>query len=199
MSFIVKKEDLIGDLINCPLNIAIRMVERQVEQGNKPDIKVFQNHISAGRLSGGFDWNDTKEGHTFWCDLFIKMRKGEKELEALFADNVAIKKHTVYKTHLLDIGGVKREITFCAFFDELTPRIGYSVLHPNDVELKAKPNFQEVSKRIAKGRAESDKTNLLPANAAISKELHSKQLLLCLIDRVKWQLEKGKLIIKGVR
>lgn len=196
MSFIVKKEDLIGDLAKCPLSVAIKMVERQVEQGNKPDIKVFQNKFSAGKLNGGFDWSETKEGYAFWCDI---CEKDKKELEAWFPDNVATKEHTVYKTHLLDIGGVKREITFCAFFDKLTPRVGYSVLHPNDVELKAKPNFQEISKRIAKGRAESDKTNLLPEGVTISKELHSKQLLLCLIDRVKWQLEKGKLIIKGVR
>lgn len=41
------------------------MIECQVEQGNEPNIEVFQiNECSIKRL-GGFDRNTTKEGFIF--------------------------------------------------------------------------------------------------------------------------------------
>lgn len=49
-----------------PEEIVEKMLERQVEQGNKRDISVFENNIACGRFDGGFTWIDSKEGGLFW-------------------------------------------------------------------------------------------------------------------------------------
>lgn len=54
--YIVKKGDLKGDIENFPIEVVQRMVECQVEQGNKADVKVFQYSKSSCQSNGGFDW-----------------------------------------------------------------------------------------------------------------------------------------------
>lgn len=49
-----------------PKEVVDRMLEEQVRQGNKKDIGVFENFITAGKNSGGFNWHNTIEGHYFW-------------------------------------------------------------------------------------------------------------------------------------
>jgi hypothetical protein len=62
----VEQSDLIGALEGFPIEVAQMMVDRQVEQGNEPNIKVFQKCLSISRQFGGFDWLDTPEGDVFW-------------------------------------------------------------------------------------------------------------------------------------
>lgn len=62
----VEQSDLIGALEGFPIEVAQMMVDRQVEQGNEPNIKVFQKYLSISRQFGGFDWLDTPEGDVFW-------------------------------------------------------------------------------------------------------------------------------------
>lgn len=67
--YIVKEEDLIGDIKGFPIEVVQKMIERQVEQGNKADVKIFQNlHISPVEY-GGFEWNKSIEGAPFWNDV----------------------------------------------------------------------------------------------------------------------------------
>jgi hypothetical protein len=66
----VKKEDLIGQIKGFPIEIVQRMVDCQIEQGNKADVSVFQRKKSAGAAMGGFDWHRTKEGEAFWIEVF---------------------------------------------------------------------------------------------------------------------------------
>lgn len=62
----VKQSDLIGDIKGFPIEVVQKMVELQVEQGNKADIFVFQKRRSAGRSCGGFDFDSSIEGQYFW-------------------------------------------------------------------------------------------------------------------------------------
>jgi hypothetical protein len=62
----VTKEDLIGDIKDFPIEVVQKMVERQVEQGNKADISVFQKDNEANIYKKGFNWYETSEGVEFW-------------------------------------------------------------------------------------------------------------------------------------
>lgn len=53
--YIVKPEDLIDDLESIPIEIAQKMVDYQVKQGNKPNIKIFQDNLFRTKANGGFD------------------------------------------------------------------------------------------------------------------------------------------------
>jgi hypothetical protein len=69
-TYIVKQEDLIGQIKGFPIEVVQRMVDCQVEQGNKADVSVFQRNKFAGQLNNGFDWHITKEGYSFWNEVF---------------------------------------------------------------------------------------------------------------------------------
>ena len=90
----VKQEDLIGDIEGFPIEIVQRMVECQVEQGNKADVSVFQNRKSCSGGSGGFEWCDTTERHDFWQkvilnrDFKIFFEKYPKENKEIYVENV---------------------------------------------------------------------------------------------------------------
>lgn len=47
------------------------MLERQVEQGNKRDVSVFEESKRAGNIrdEGGFDWEKTTEHYNFWNNV----------------------------------------------------------------------------------------------------------------------------------
>lgn len=64
--FNITKEDLIGTLKGFPLGIVIRMLEETELQGNKPDVKIFQNSRSVDSMHNGFDWRGTEAGNHFW-------------------------------------------------------------------------------------------------------------------------------------
>ena len=53
-----------------PIEIQNRMLDCQEEQENKRDESVFEKDIYAGYSSGGFNWDETKEGFDFW-DIII--------------------------------------------------------------------------------------------------------------------------------
>ncbi len=74
--FKLSNKDLIGDLTQVPLGIVVRMLEEQENQGNKPDVKIFQKNIGAASSTGelGFDWKKTEAGHDFWNDVICNRR-----------------------------------------------------------------------------------------------------------------------------
>lgn len=63
---IVEEKDLIGRLKGFPIQIVQTMIDRQVEQGNVPDITIFQQNAFESKGDGGFTWGKTKEGSEFW-------------------------------------------------------------------------------------------------------------------------------------
>ena len=62
----ITEEDMIGDLKGFPIGLVVRMMEEQEAQGNKPDIKVFQDDATVGDDEGGFTWAETKDDWDFW-------------------------------------------------------------------------------------------------------------------------------------
>ncbi len=77
-----------GDLEDFPLEVIDKMIERQVEQGNKTDVSVFEIENESNSLLGGFWWHKTIEGKSFWdkvilerkFDIFFDKYPKEKEL-----------------------------------------------------------------------------------------------------------------------
>ena len=61
-----------GDLKGFPKEIIARMLECQVEQGNKIDVSVFERDNCNSIVKGGFYWPDTKEGSDFWSEVIRK-------------------------------------------------------------------------------------------------------------------------------
>ena len=68
-AYVVKQEDLIGDIKDFPIEVVQKMVERQVEQGNKSDVTVFQKKAVTDDRGGGFYWSKTEERYDFWHDV----------------------------------------------------------------------------------------------------------------------------------
>ena len=58
-----------GEIADFPVEIVERMLECQVEQGDKRDVSVFERNKIAGVDSKGFDWIKTKEGARFWIEV----------------------------------------------------------------------------------------------------------------------------------
>ena len=68
--FGLTKHDIIGQIKNFPMGVVVRMLEETEAQGNKPDVKLFQDHASAGtKNKEGFVWSETEAGHKFWSDV----------------------------------------------------------------------------------------------------------------------------------
>ena len=68
----VKHSDLIGEVKDFPIEVVQKMVERQVEQGNKENVTSFQICAIEDWHGGGFEWKNTKEGQSFWYEILIE-------------------------------------------------------------------------------------------------------------------------------
>lgn len=71
MRYIVKPEDLKCDIADLPIEVVQRMVDCQVEQGNKADVSVFQLRKRTRFKDGGFDWDKTNEGYFVWLRIML--------------------------------------------------------------------------------------------------------------------------------
>ena len=65
----IKEKDLIGQLEKFPIQVVKKMLERQVQQGNAENVRVFQECNYADKSMGGFTWSNTLEGVYFWNDV----------------------------------------------------------------------------------------------------------------------------------
>lgn len=61
-----------GEIKGFPQEVVEKMLERQVEQGKKRDITVFEDKANASTVFGGFNWSNTIEGVQFWLDVIDK-------------------------------------------------------------------------------------------------------------------------------
>lgn len=68
MKYKITKSDLKGDIKDFPIEVVQKMVDEQVEQGNKADVEVFQKNADAG-MDSGFCWSTTYDGYCFWDDV----------------------------------------------------------------------------------------------------------------------------------
>ncbi len=80
--------DYIGQIKGFPKEVIEKMLEKQVEQGNPRDVKVFEymkyagNYKRDGRINShkrikGFEWAITIEGWDFWNAVIMDKNFGE--------------------------------------------------------------------------------------------------------------------------
>lgn len=67
--FKVEQSDLVGNIKDFPIEVVEKMIEEQVKQGNCPNVKVFQNYVTADVDDGGFSWWNTDDGNDFWLEV----------------------------------------------------------------------------------------------------------------------------------
>lgn len=57
-----------------PQNTLRLMLQRQKDQGNMPNIVIFEIWPSASVCEKGFAWNHTPEGWEFWHEISQKIK-----------------------------------------------------------------------------------------------------------------------------
>ena len=65
----ITKKDLKGQLIGFPVEVVMKMIEYQVEQGNSPNVRIFQKDKFQNNQHGGFLWSNTVDGYDFWYQV----------------------------------------------------------------------------------------------------------------------------------
>lgn len=63
------KSDYKGQIAEFPKEVVEKMLERQVEQGNTKSIELFEIRANRGGSKGGFSWDETPEGYSFWKNV----------------------------------------------------------------------------------------------------------------------------------
>ena len=58
-----------GELKGFPEEIVEAMLVEQVRQGNKRDVKVFENDNETSKDDKGFQWDMAKDGSVFWTKV----------------------------------------------------------------------------------------------------------------------------------
>jgi hypothetical protein len=125
MNYIVEKKDLKGEIKGFPIEVVQKMVDNQVLQGNKANVLVFQHDATAPHFEGGFDWDETKEGYTFWeCiidgrkfDVFIKHFSNDKVYTCMLQDKSKHNANII--KHLEELGGKNTREFKIAFSDTI--------------------------------------------------------------------------------
>lgn len=137
----VKQEDLVGQISNFPIEVVQKMVERQVEQGNKPDVTIFQKVCCAPRCNGGFTWESTIEGGDFWSiviasgmfDEFFKRYPKGSPSKKVYIWGHSTKGNKVIEA-LKERGGIERMIGYAGdrtdgiyYIDPITSLIEFCI------------------------------------------------------------------------
>jgi hypothetical protein len=63
-----------NQIANFPEEVKAKMLERQVEQGNQRNIKVFEANKRSDKTEGGFSWFVTVEKVSFWDNVICHER-----------------------------------------------------------------------------------------------------------------------------
>ena len=69
MKYIVKREDIRGEIAGYPIEIIQAAVDRGVGQGRDARQVIRSLQLST---SGGFSWSETPEGHKFWARIMSR-------------------------------------------------------------------------------------------------------------------------------
>lgn len=71
MKYIVKREDIRGEIAGYPIEIIQAAVDRGVEQGDDANDVIRKLQYST---SGGFCWMETPEGRRFWSQVMCERK-----------------------------------------------------------------------------------------------------------------------------
>lgn len=106
-----------------------------------------------------------------------------------------IKDIKVFRTSELNIlNKYKRNVTVCVFYNKEINKItaGYSVKLPNDND-----NI-EITRKIAFGRALSDRSNIL-SETFCGYNMNKRYIMVSIALQLLKDIESGKIVIKGIR
>ena len=65
----IKGIDFDGTIKGFPREVVAMMMAEQWNQGNPPNLEVFENYAQNSRGDGGFNWNLSPEGEGFWIQV----------------------------------------------------------------------------------------------------------------------------------
>tara|TARA_R110001599_G_scaffold263364_1_gene464029 strand:- start:210 stop:1277 length:1068 start_codon:yes stop_codon:yes gene_type:complete len=63
------KNSYSGDIDGYNKNALKNLMVNQALQGNQMDFSIFQNNVNANKQEGGFDWDNSPQGESFWTEL----------------------------------------------------------------------------------------------------------------------------------
>lgn len=69
-----------GQLTGFPEEVVEQMLNEQEKQGNKRDVRVFEDYIISDKSDYGFNWTDTELGYDFWDGVL-----SQKDFNLFFA------------------------------------------------------------------------------------------------------------------
>ena len=183
--FLTESTDYNGKLKGFPKEIVEKMLECQVEQGNKRDVTVFENFPEAGCRRGGFNWWATKE-QNLWFDIICNRNF------KLFFDKYS-KVETAYKGKVVhcetqeqwDFASKKLGRNSVVKYKEFGDCINIDVPGgSNTVDYFTKRDFKVLSFQEwldENGYVFEDKINVLPKEWCIKVTSENKKML------VKWR------------
>ena len=61
--------DFDGEIKGFPHKVVAMMMTEQFNQGNPPNLEVFEKNVKTPRADGGFSWDITPEGGDFWIEV----------------------------------------------------------------------------------------------------------------------------------
>lgn len=225
----ISKSDLKGDLRGLSLDIVARMLECQVQQGNRANIDVFQGNRGADRKIGGFSWPDTVESFEFWAkilsfvcpdpsEFYSRYPKGsiysfQKYIDYTASPITKSCENTIKNNNSKDMDQKIKFVykTHNVVINGLKRKITFSACFINDTprvgysvvhpsdEIKSLEPSQIKLGETIARNRALDNRTNLLPHGTMSKIFHTRQLLRHLIEEVKWQLENGVLSIKGIR
>jgi len=100
-----------GYLKGFPEEVVKKMLERQVEAGNKEDVTMFEEDRYRSTMQNGFTWIDTVEGIEFWnkvldggnWNTFFERYPKETKKEDVRSHNIGSSDYSKHKIQPWDI------------------------------------------------------------------------------------------------
>lgn len=71
-----------GRIEHLPVRVVQEMIDEQVRQGNQPDYGVFEKDFWADKSQGGFNWDESENGHDYWESI-----ESYSDIQADFSDD----------------------------------------------------------------------------------------------------------------
>lgn len=86
-----RKYNINKDILKYPYELVELILKRQEEAGNRPDISIFVENLRADTINKGFDWEDTPEGVTYWCNILDEGNIANYRLNDYFKNQLKLK------------------------------------------------------------------------------------------------------------
>lgn len=144
----LNKMEYKGELKGFPTKVVEKMLERQVEQGNKRDVSVFEKNKMT--CSDGFDWSETPERYSFWEDVikyenfdtfFVKYPKNTyPKVMIVSMEPAAIRIHSFKRVVFMEKNGVFLAWDGAETFEEAEREVQVSAwIYAEDIKPEPQP------------------------------------------------------------